>query len=239
MTATAHTAHSAAPARPPVAVSVRFLRLGDVEYAALLHQACLAHGFFSTLGLPFLRAYHAAFASSPYAVALVATYSGSPAGIGVGTVRNRVHYRWVLRHHGLRLALLALAGLLRNPRTVAVPALRRVGRYARALRRLGGPVALPDDAASGRRRRRRNVPGVLTHVAVAPGMRGLGVGTALCERFLAEAAGRGVTEVRLVTEAGPAGAGAFYARTGWQRRGVRDDWDTGQVEAWSMSLRGR
>jgi hypothetical protein len=48
----------------------------------------LPTGFFPQLGRRFLRAYHATFAASPYAVALVAERDGTPFGFLVGTVDN-------------------------------------------------------------------------------------------------------------------------------------------------------
>jgi ribosomal protein S18 acetylase RimI-like enzyme len=210
------------------------MRRDDLTYAALLHESCLPGGFFDRLGHGFLKAYYESFAASPYAVALTATVGEAAAGVLVGTVRNGAHYRWVLRTRWPRFLRLAVAGILARPLRAGVPALRRVGRYAVTARLLLRPrrPQRPRPGQHSRRRRSRTVRGVLTHVAVAPGARGLGLGFLLTDRFLELAAASGVDEVRLVTLAGTGGAGAFYAAAGWEHTDTRSDWDGHTVDEW-------
>src|SRR5215212_8393258 len=60
---------------------------------------------------------------------------------------------------------------------------------------------------------------VLSHVAVIPGGRGAGIGTALVDAFLDRLRERSVEQALLVTASGLSGAGAFYRRHGWQFEG--------------------
>lgn len=194
------------------------MTVDDVVASSEIHRRELPHGYFAELGPHFLAAYHRTFVESPHAVASVAELDGRVAGFLVGTVRTRAHYRDVLRRHGMRLMLPALAGLVRHPRALLHLVRHRLRRYVRALRRYlgrGNP-----DRDGGRRVRPRTVA-VLTHVAVLPGARGHGLGVELVEGFEAHVRAAGVREIRLVTRTGGDGASAFYERLGWERLGER------------------
>jgi ribosomal protein S18 acetylase RimI-like enzyme len=220
-----------ATAYPARLLKLREMRPRDLRVAAQIHHACLHHGLFPQLGKRFLRAYLATFMASPHAVALVAVTHGSPVGFLVGTFEDRRHYRFVLRRHGLRLALAGSAALALRPRLAWRFVHTRARRYASGFVRLsGGAVAVPATLPVGG-------DGVLTHVAVAPDGRGRGAGAGLVDEFVERARARGVSEVRLVTRAGPDGAGAFYARLGWRVTGVYRDrdglsWVRYRLELW-------
>jgi ribosomal protein S18 acetylase RimI-like enzyme len=215
------------------AVTVRPMRDDDLHLAARLHAQALPHGFFGRLGPVFLRPYYRSFLTGPSGVALVAEVDGTPVGVLVGTTRPGEHYRWALRRHGARLALALVAGLLGSPRQLVLFLRTRVGRYARAARRLGlgGARAASAEPPAGSRRL-----AVLTHVCVSPQARGSGAGTALVEAFCARAREDGRMEAQLVTLAGPEGASLFYDRLGWRRRGERLDHDGRPVRSYAKAL---
>lgn len=193
----------------------------DVVATAEIHARELPHGYFAHLGRRFLEAYHRAFVDSPQAVALVATRDDRVAGFLVGTVRTSRHWSYVVRRHGWRLAVAALAGLVRHPSTVLPLVVRRLRRYARALMRYAAPERRGPQPAG----RDGRPVAVLTHVAVLPGARGHGLGADLVDAFLTAVHDAGVREVRLVTLPGEDGAAAFYERLGWERLRVRPSSD--------------
>jgi len=152
-------------------VAVRPLAVGDLAVAARLHAALLPHGFFVSLGLRYLRAYYGTFLASPHAIGLVADLEGRPVGVLVGTSANAAHYRWVIRHRGLRLACLGASAMLVRPAVAAWFLRTRLRRYGRRVllvvlgrARRGGRPALTDTAGSD--------TAVLTHVMVADQARG-------------------------------------------------------------------
>lgn len=223
------------PAEPAGTRAVTVRRMGDddLHLAARLHARALPHGFFGRLGPAFLRPYYRSFVDGPSGVALVAEVDGSPVGVLVGTMRPGEHYRWALRRHGGRLVLALVVALLASPRQLVLFLRTRVGRYARAARRLGLGEARP--AAADPRGGPRRLA-VLTHVCVSMEARGSGAGTALVEAFCARAREDGRTEAQLVTLAGPEGASLFYDRLGWRRRGERLDHDGRPVRAYAKAL---
>lgn len=210
------------------AVDIRKAEPSDLDFCAALHASTLPHGFFARLGHRFLRAYLATFVASPHAAALVATAQTSPVGMVVGILRPAAHSRWVLRERGVRLALLGGVALLARPLLLVRFVRTRLTRYRRALsrRRAAG-------TADGTRR-----PAVLSHVAVAPGAAGLGLGGRLVDAFVGAAASAGCSEVLLVTLTGEEGAAGFYRSLGWVEQGSHNDFDGQPVTAFSLALPG-
>jgi GNAT superfamily N-acetyltransferase len=218
------------PLTRPAPVVVTPLDVDHAEFAAILHVTQLPHGFFARLGRPFLAGYYRGFVHSPHAIALIATVRQQPAGVLVGTLGHRAHYRWMLHDGGLRLATTALLGFLRKPH-LAVRFMRtRCRRYLRGLLHLR-------DGGDGQQQsvRRRGPTAVLTHVAVVPESSGYGVGTVLVEAFLDEAALRGAPRARLSTLAGERGAGGFYRRLGWRHVAGGVDYDGRPIEIYATS----
>ena len=214
---------------------VRHMTTDDAAWAAELHAEALPHGFFVRLGTRFLTAYYDSFIASPHAVALCTDSSEGPAGMLVGTVRNSVHYSWVLRHRGLRLVGRGIGAMLTSPRVMVLFVRTRLGWY------LGGLLRFARRAVTGMFRSQpavsaRRQPAVLTHVAVAPEARGTGAGAALVSAFTQAAAAAGCDEAVLVTLAGPAGAGPFYRRLQWTLRDRHDDHDGRLLECYYRRL---
>ena len=190
----------------------------DVHAAARLHASQLPHGFFPRLGRPFLAEYYRAFGASPHAVALVAADGARIAGVLVG-VLDPAHHRWVLRNRGARLAAAACLSLVARPWLLKPLLTGRLRRYLRAAQRIRRGRTSATSATPA------PTTAVLSHVAVADELRGLGVGTRLAEAFVAAARQAGIAGARTTTLDGPDGAAPFYLRTGWAVQARATDWD--------------
>lgn len=199
-------------------------------YAAM-HTEALPHGFFVSLGPRFLRGYLTTFVDSPHAVALSVSVEGQPVGFLVGVVRPAAHTRWVLRRHGVRLALWGASALLVRPRLGVRFVRTRVRRYAVAWRRHRGDATAPAPSTAP-----RNPPAVLSHIVVVPGARGTGAGRTLVHAFEEEARDAAARWATLLTQTGSEGAGGFYESLGWTRRTERSTPDGERVEEWTKDL---
>jgi ribosomal protein S18 acetylase RimI-like enzyme len=231
-------------------LSIRDAVPRELRATAQLHHRELS-GLFVDLGPRFLRSYHAAFAGSPDAVALVATNGIAPLGFLCGTLNNERHYRLVVRRHVPALFGRAVSSLLARPRLAVFVLRTRTRRYARALalrlrgdeRRDAGTVRDATPSASRPERsghpvaaaRRRGPIAVLTHVAVAPEARGGGAGRQLVAAFVARARAAGASEIRLVTDPATP-APEFYRHLGWTSLGVRPGRDGVRVEEFRLRL---
>jgi ribosomal protein S18 acetylase RimI-like enzyme len=213
----------------PGGAQTRPLAREDLDFCAVLHAEALAHGFFGQLGPRFLRAYYATFLDSPHAIAFAATVAGQPVGALVGILRPRAHARWVLRRRGPALALLGVGGMVLRPRAAFRFLRTRIARYARMWRRHRGAAAPTGPSPGGE-------PAVLSHVTVAPGARGVGVGRLLVRTFEHEAQRAGAERAFLTTLEGPEGAGGFYAELGWVRCATHTTPDGRRVEQWARNL---
>lgn len=196
-------------------LSIGQLVPADVAFAARLHADALPHGFFASLGEPYLRAYYRSFLTSPHACALVARLQDEPIGFVVGVLDPQAHRRFTIRRHGARLALRGAGALLRRPPLGLNFMLTRLGRYTKGITRTLCPrraQPLTDEqgaAFSGL--------GVLSHVAVMPAERGSGVGEVLVDAFVTAARRAGLRRIELLTLADELGATTFYDRLGWRR----------------------
>lgn len=186
-------------------------------FTARLHLDALRSGLFPRLGPRFLRSYHRTFIDSPHGVALLAEHAGRPAGFLLGTVDNTEHYRWVLRHRGLRLAAVGLLAALARPRVLLDIVRTRAHRYVRgawllARARSGRVRPTAPAATTGGAPR-----AVLAHVAVSSDLRGRGGGAKLERRFVEEVQ-RAAPEasMHVVAPCDDGGATGFYQRQGWE-----------------------
>jgi ribosomal protein S18 acetylase RimI-like enzyme len=227
-------------------LSIRDAVPRELRATAQLHHRELG-GLFVDLGPRFLRSYHAAFADSPDAVALVATNGIAPLGFLCGTLDNDRHYRVVVRRHVPALLGRAVSSLLARPRLAVFVLRTRTRRYARAVAvRLRGdarlkadpvrdatPPSVPGQPVAAARR--RGAVAVLTHVAVAPEARGSGAGRQLVAAFVARARAAGASEIRLVTDPATP-APEFYRHLGWTSLGVRPGRDGVRVEEFRLQL---
>ncbi len=191
---------------------------GDLATTARLHHDIMPDVFITRFGVKVLRQYHLAFASSPYAIALVATPSDGnrPIGFLLAAIDPASHYRYLVRHHGLQLAALVAAHLVSDPGLASELIRTRARRYASAVWRVLRPASSPagvngslTDAVTEPR------TSELVDVAVEPAWRSSGIGASLVRACEEVARGSGSERIELVTPPGDSGAGRFYERLGW------------------------
>lgn len=210
------------------------MQRADVAVSADLHVRLLRTGTFPSLGVGFLRAYHRSSLASPHGIALMADVDGVPVGFLLGASPNRTHLRWVLRHRGIVLAVRGLLALLTRPGLACWFIRARLRRYVRGVLRLLAPsgsvtssTAVAADPAP---------VAVLAHIAVEDSGRGSGAGRLLVAAFGAQATRHGATAAHVVTLAGSAGAGAFYARLGWDHVGDHASLDGENASEYRLNL---
>ncbi|MFD8472351.1 GNAT family N-acetyltransferase [Streptomyces globisporus] len=198
----------------------------DLPYVVEEHLAHFPDGFFARLGAGFLTRYTTTYLDSPHARAYVMERDGERAGFLVGVTDPVSHRRRLVDAHGRALALRASAALMVRPGLAVHFTRTRAARYSRKLLPQRGRTPAVEVAPAGPRER----IAVLAHVVVSVPFRSLGLGAALTDRFVHDAAADGCERVTLVTEAGGKGAGRFYERLGWQFGG-----DTATPEGRSLS----
>ena len=201
---------------------------GDLAFSADLHAQALSHGFFVSLGPRFMRAYHRTFLDSPHAIGLIATAREHRVGFLVGVLRPRAHSTWVLSHRGVGLVIRGAAALAIRPRVAVGFIGSRMRIYVDRWRRHVTEPSVKTEPQA--------LPAVLSHMAVVSGAQGTGVGSKLVRAFELSAKGEGVNRASLTTLEGRAGAGPFYARLGWTRRGARPHIGGLPMEEWARDL---
>lgn len=192
---------------------LRPMRHEDVDHVASEHRRHFPDGFFARLGPRFLTAYTSTYVGAPDACAYVACAQGGICGFVVGTTHPEAHRAYVLRNHGPRLAMTGGAALALRPGLAWSFLRTRAGRYVKVLLSRHDQVEQEAPPPGG------GPPAVLAHIVVSRPWRASGVGTALVDSFLADAASARCASVSLVTEAGDHGAATFYDRLGWNRLG--------------------
>jgi GNAT superfamily N-acetyltransferase len=213
-------------------VEIRRLVPGDAPTAAALYGDALGHTFFAALGQRFLRAYWRALAMAPTSVGFVATFHGEPVGFVIGTLDPSAQRRWIVRRHAWPLLFHGVVGMLRQPAEAVRFGRTRALRYGRGLwRYLRAPASTREGSAPDGPR-----IGVLLHIMVAPHAQALGVGRRLATAFMAMAAKSDVSELQLITLAGPAGAAGFWRAMGWESAGEAEDADRRRIERFRYPL---
>lgn len=200
----------------------------QLPFVVAEHLKYFPDGFFARLGPSFLTAYCRTYLSSPHAAAYIAERDGEPVGFLVGVVAPEAHRRHVLEVHRRKLLVCAAAGLAVRPQLTAHFLRTRLPRYCRKL--LPGRPA--EQAAAGP----RGTTAVLAHVAVVEHARSRGIGDALIDRFVEDAADAGCARVSLVTALGDDGAGPYYERRGWVYRGETRTPDGRQLATYDLPL---
>lgn len=215
----------------PVGATTRAMARGDVPDVVAAHLAHFAENVASRLGPRFVRTYVGTFVHAPHAYAAVAELDGQVVGYLLAVLDTRRHRRWALRRHGTVLAGGVLLGAARHPVLTSTLVGRRVaGPLRRRLARRGSPAAISESSTAG-------PVAVLSHLAVLPHGRGLGLGHRLVDGFVASARTHGARRACLATVAGADGAGRFYARQGWQPAARRRTRDGRELEIWERALR--
>lgn len=218
---------------PPV-VGIRSSVPHDIFQAAQLHLREFPHDFIIRFGERFLARYYLTFAESPHAEAFVAIdyRTGRVVGTLLGTLDTPAHYGFLVRRHGLGLASFALLGALRDPglggdllRTRAVRYARGIARYL-FRRRSSCEVKEHKDERIG----------LLAHVAVDSGWRGLGIGRSLVAAYETRTREAGLDRLELVTLPDERGAGSFYDKIGWKYEGERVSRSGERFALYALSL---
>lgn len=211
-------------------VSVRPLAPSDLGASSRLHGEVLHMEFLARCGPGFLRSYHRAWLASPDGLALAAVDDdGAVVGVLLGAHAPAGHFRFMVRRHGVALALRLCMAALTRPSLARELVATRMLRYLRGLGRMALAVfrrkpprpSSPDQATREAQPGETESPpkvGEVTHVMVSATARGTGAGRALMEEARRRAAQRGVDELVLVTPPDLA-AGAFYEHLGWTRDG--------------------
>ncbi|MGB8946810.1 MAG: GNAT family N-acetyltransferase [Streptomyces sp.] len=194
----------------------------DLPFVVREHSTHFPDSLFARLGPKFLASYTTTYLAAPHARAYVAELAGHPCGFLIGTIDPPRHRRHLLRVHGPRLAALGFAALTRRPR----PTLHFLWT------RLGRSHGRPPRADSRR-------TAVLDYLVVAQQRRSRGVGAALIQNFVWDAARTECRRVSLCTAAGPEGAGAYYRRLGWRHTGERATPDGRRLDVYELALRQR
>jgi ribosomal protein S18 acetylase RimI-like enzyme len=169
----------------------------DLDAIVRLHVAAFPGFFLTSLGPPFLRLLYRGFMDLESGVCIVAREGGHLLGFAAGTTKPDSFFKTLLRRRGVRFALAATPGLVRNPLFGVRKCLGAV--FYRGER----PTALPG-------------AGLLSSLAVSPEHASQGVGQALVREFCGELQRRGVTSVYLTTdEVSNERANRFYEKCGF------------------------
>ncbi|WP_119070316.1 GNAT family N-acetyltransferase [Rubrobacter indicoceani] len=195
----------------------------DLGEAAALHVRELPEEFVSRFGEEFICGYYRAFVEGRDAVALGIRdpEDGRLLGVMIGALDARSHYTYLVRQHGLRLALKATRATVKNPSLAADLVRTRLVRYVSGLLRATSRRK-PDDKDPGADQR---PVGFAVYVAVERGARRTGAGRKLFRAFesLCREAGSGHIEV--ATRPDSSGE-RFFTALGWsgeEERTTRSD----------------
>jgi len=185
---------SDATARPD-AVNVRLARNSDVPEIVRVHQAGFPGFFLTFLGPRFLEEFYSAVLDDPDGMGFVACDMTGICGFVVGTAQPAGFYRRLLQQRWWRFALAS-----------ATSALKRPSIMPRLLRAFSLPERTTQTAGRGS----------LLSVAVRPQFQGQGIGQALAQAFLQEAARRDLGQVDLTTDRdGNDATNRFYQHIGF------------------------
>lgn len=196
---------------------VRPLHAGDVRRVVELHLAEFPGFFLTRLGAGVLVPYYRTVADQAH-LGFVAFDSGGVAGFVAGYVRGEGFYRRLVVRRGIHLAWAVLPTVVRSP---------MIGwAIARKL-------AARDSADVADRR-----VAWLSSIAVSRTARRKGVGRALADAFVRDAAALGLAEVGLETDAaGNDGVSRFYKDLGFRMTRAFADVDGRPMQEYRLDCR--
>lgn len=178
-------------------IEIRAAGPADVPALTALHVQAFPGFFITRLGPRFVAELYRGFIHHPDAICRVACENGRPVGVVAGPLRPGEFFGELLRSRGVRFALAAVPGLLRDP--------WNVGR-----RLLAAPFY------RGEAPQQRDRAALISTICVSPEAGGGGVATALLDAFCRTAAGRGAQYVYLTTDRDAnERVNAFYLRAGF------------------------
>ncbi|MGI8650028.1 MAG: hypothetical protein ACR2KW_06565, partial [Rubrobacter sp.] len=160
-------------------VYTRQLAHPECRRAAQLHLSGLSEDFIARFGEKFLERYYLASLDSPFADVMAASdpASGEVFGMLLGIFDTPAHYSFLLKQHGISLALRAATRSIADP-ALGLDLLRSRGtRYARGVVRSFTSSTQREENLSNER------VGLLAHLVVDEDRRSLGIGHALVDSY--------------------------------------------------------
>jgi len=181
--------------------TLRPANLGDLPGIVAEHQAAFPGFFLTMLGPRFLGELYAGFLTAGTSICYIAHDRGECLGFVVGTTEPAGFFKRLLAQRWHAFLYAGLSRLLRHPVSVSQ-------RFLAALFFRGD---LPAAIAGAT---------LLSSLAVRPFAKGKGIGSALVEKFCAEAVARGSNYVYLMTdEDGNHRVNCFYRKCGFSLDG--------------------
>lgn len=218
-------------------VQLRPMTRADLAFVAEQHRVCFPTNVIGRLGGVALRAYYRTFIEAPFATAIVAEQGGRACGFLVGIFHTSRHRTWLRRHHVRSFAWAAVASFATNPALAARLVGRRIPNQLRRWSGAGRGGAAPAGTAGGTDAADRSGVAVLSHIATLATARRSGVGERLLQSFVEECRRRDCRKISLATLDGDAGAGAFYAKRGWEVQSRRQTIDGRWIELYDINLK--
>ena len=180
-------------------VSVRPLRVEDIDQVVPVHLEAFPDVFLSLLGPRCLNRLYQGFVESRQGVCLVAVTNARILGVVGGSTDQHGFYGWLIRKHWCAFGIAGTLAALRTPRII--PRLIRILKKSKE--------AKPS-----------SIPAVLMTIAVHPNAQRQGIGKKLTMAFLMEMRTRSVRAVSLTTDRDNNEAvNAFYRHYGFELAG--------------------
>ncbi len=178
-----------------------------------MHRDVLETQFLARCGLGFMRTYHRAWIESPRSIALAGVDErGEILGVLLGALAPAAHFRGMVRHHGLSLALGLIGFAVVRPGFARELVATRALRYVRGTARVfGSRPALASSIAT-------LSVGEVSHLMVKENARGAGVGRALLDEACRLGRRAGLDELQLVTPVDHPSR-TFYEHLRWRPDG--------------------
>jgi ribosomal protein S18 acetylase RimI-like enzyme len=174
---------------------IRPMQTSDIQAVVRLHSEAFPELFITSLGAGFLSELYRSILDDPDGMALVYQDGEQPGGFVAGMAQPSGFFGRLLRRRLGRFVLASIPALIKNP-TIA----------PRLLRALKKPTETRGYAGCG----------LLFTLAVTPGQKNRGIGKALVQAFLQQAAARRLQKVVLTTDADDnEAANRFYRRLGF------------------------
>jgi ribosomal protein S18 acetylase RimI-like enzyme len=158
---------------------IRKMREYDVPNVVKVHLGGFRGFFLSFLGQPFLQELYKGAVIDHSGINFVAEKEGVICGFVMGTTQPSGFYKALIKNRWWRFALSSVLPVLKRPTIIP--------RLFRAL-------SMPEKV------NKQDGCGTLMSIAVPPEMKGKGVGRALINAFLKEAAERGLRQVSLLSD---------------------------------------
>ena len=216
---------------PSSSSRVHELEAAHIDFAVAQHRHHFPSNAVTRLGIFVLRGYYTTFIDSPFARALIITQEEQAAGFLVGVLDTAAHRRWLKQHRKRALAGMAVRAVVLHPIFSGRLFLSRLGLVARRRRTMPG-------IGPGRQSGPTGPVSVLSHVAVARGLQGSGLGSALVCHFIAEASEAGARCIALAALANESRVVEFYERHGWTRVRTRQTFDGRWIWLYELALPG-